>query len=149
MTWNKILSDVIKLSRKWLKHFLETAEKVLCQGGHIAFEWPKGTKGWQLPWPQESKWFKVADPDFQVVSEVPSLQENHKTTMSHTQLVLDLVCCTHVTRHLPMTLRPCEQTWCWDHLQMPRFVRACLGRWKNAKESKNWMIFSIFWDLKL
>ena len=32
-----------------LKHFLETTKQVFCQGGHIAFEWPKGAKGWQLP----------------------------------------------------------------------------------------------------
>ena len=38
-----------KLSRKLLKDFLETAENVLCQGGHIAFEWPKGAKGGQPP----------------------------------------------------------------------------------------------------
>jgi hypothetical protein len=45
----KKLKKKRQLSRKMLKHFLETAEQVLCQGGHIAFEWPKGAKGWQLP----------------------------------------------------------------------------------------------------
>ena len=37
------------LSRVLLKHFFEVAEIVLSQGGHIAFEWPKGAKGWLLP----------------------------------------------------------------------------------------------------
>ena len=32
-----------------LKHFIQIAEVVLDQGGHIAFEWPKGAKGWMLP----------------------------------------------------------------------------------------------------
>ena len=41
----KKLKKKRQLSRKMLKHFLETAERVLCQGGHIAFEWPKGAKG--------------------------------------------------------------------------------------------------------
>jgi hypothetical protein len=37
------------LSRVLLKYFFEVAELVLSQGGHIAFEWPKGAKGWLLP----------------------------------------------------------------------------------------------------
>ena len=37
------------LSRVLLKHFFEVAEIVLSQGGHIAFEWPKGAKGCLLP----------------------------------------------------------------------------------------------------
>ena len=37
------------LSRVLLSHFFEVAEVVLSQGGHIAFEWPKGAKGWLLP----------------------------------------------------------------------------------------------------
>ena len=45
----KRLKKKRQLSRKMLKHFLETTEQVFCQGGHIAFEWPKGAKGWQLP----------------------------------------------------------------------------------------------------
>jgi hypothetical protein len=32
-----------------LNHFFEVAELVLSQGGHAAFEWPKGAKGWLLP----------------------------------------------------------------------------------------------------
>ena len=32
-----------------LQHFIQIAEVVLDQGGHIAFEWPKGAKGWMLP----------------------------------------------------------------------------------------------------
>ena len=38
-----------ELSRTMLKHFIQIAEVVLDQGGHIAFEWPKGAKGWMSP----------------------------------------------------------------------------------------------------
>lgn len=38
-----------KRSRKLLANFLHCAERVLSQGGHIAFEWPKTSEGWNLP----------------------------------------------------------------------------------------------------
>jgi len=36
-------------SRKILKNFIRCAEKVLENGGHVAFEWPRGCAGWNLP----------------------------------------------------------------------------------------------------
>ena len=48
-TFAKKLKKRQDLSRVLLSHFFEVAEVVLSQGGHIAFEWPKGAKGWLLP----------------------------------------------------------------------------------------------------
>ena len=47
--FRKKLEEKRVQSRKLLKHFIEVAEVVLSQGGHIGFEWPKGAAGWQLP----------------------------------------------------------------------------------------------------
>ena len=36
-------------SRRILRNFMNVAEHVLAQGGHIGFEWPKNASGWALP----------------------------------------------------------------------------------------------------
>ena len=38
-----------KKSRKILRNFIRCAEQILAQGGHVAFEWPRGSRGWALP----------------------------------------------------------------------------------------------------
>ena len=45
--FRKRLEEKRAQSRKLLKHFIEVAELLLSQGGHIGFEWPKGAAGWQ------------------------------------------------------------------------------------------------------
>jgi len=32
-----------------LSHFFVVAERVIANGGHVCFEWPKGSRGWILP----------------------------------------------------------------------------------------------------
>ena len=38
-----------KCQRKLLKHALIAAEKIIEQGGSVAFEWPKTSLGWLIP----------------------------------------------------------------------------------------------------
>ena len=46
-TWQQETSR--RKPRKILKNFIRCAEKVLENGGHVAFEWPRGCAGWNLP----------------------------------------------------------------------------------------------------
>eukprot|EP00973_Karenia_brevis_P079615 11045800-Karenia_brevis.AAC.1 len=36
-------------SRKLLRKFIQLAEHVLLNGGHVSFEWPRQCTGWLLP----------------------------------------------------------------------------------------------------
>ena len=45
----KKLKKMRKHSRKILANYIRCADKVLSQGGHVAFEWPKTCAGWDLP----------------------------------------------------------------------------------------------------
>lgn len=55
-----------RTSRKNLSNFIRCAKQVLSDGGHVAFEWPRGNAGWKLPelvqFIKENNLF-VAEPD--------------------------------------------------------------------------------------
>ena len=48
-SYKKKLRKNQRKSLRMLETFLAAAEKVLAQGGHVAFEWPKKCAGWSIP----------------------------------------------------------------------------------------------------
>ena len=47
--YRRKLKSKRKQSKKLLSHFFLAAERIIANGGHVCFEWPKGSKGWVLP----------------------------------------------------------------------------------------------------
>ena len=47
--FEKKLAKQRKHSRKILANFIRCAEAIIKGGGHVAFEWPKDSEGWNLP----------------------------------------------------------------------------------------------------
>ena len=47
--YQRILNMKRQRSRKLLAHFFVVAERIMLNGGHVCFEWPKGSRGWILP----------------------------------------------------------------------------------------------------
>ena len=48
-SYKKKLHKNQRKSLRMLENYLAAAEKVLAQGGHVAFEWPKNCAGWSMP----------------------------------------------------------------------------------------------------
>ena len=79
-SFRKRLAASRRMSRQILNNYIRCAKQVLSDGGHVAFEWPRGNAGWKLPeltqFVRENNLF-IAEPDGCVLGLVDSKGNPH------------------------------------------------------------------------